>query len=123
MAKPIKSSLRKTGVATWCVKVVEDALSLFLVWLESTWNSCPTYVRFVSTTLVRILAKRKEKFPFSPLWNSLFEEPKFETIRSSEAVDIGRPEGRRCGLGCSGESNGLSSRHKEDFKPERTSRR
>lgn len=31
MAKPIKSSLRKTGVATWCVKVVEDALSLFLV--------------------------------------------------------------------------------------------
>ena len=27
----------------------------------------------MSTKLVRIPAKRKEKFPFPPLWNSLFE--------------------------------------------------
>ena len=31
MAKPIKSSLRKTGMTKWCVKVVEDVPSLFLV--------------------------------------------------------------------------------------------
>ena len=31
MTKPIKFSLRKTGMATWCVRVVEDASSLFLV--------------------------------------------------------------------------------------------
>ena len=43
MAKPIKSSSRKTGMAMWSVKVVEDAPSLFPVLLESTWSSCPIF--------------------------------------------------------------------------------
>ena len=62
-------------------------------------------------------AKRKVPLP-SVVEQSLRREPKFETIRGSEAVDFGRPEGRRCGLGWPGENNGLSPRHKEDFKPE-----
>ena len=62
-------------------------------------------------------AKRKVPLP-SVVEQSLRREPKFETIRGSEAVDFGRPEARRCGLGWPGENNGLSPRHKEDFKPE-----
>ena len=43
MAKPIKSSSRKTGMVMCSIKVVEDAPSLFSVLFENTWSSCPTF--------------------------------------------------------------------------------
>ena len=41
--KPTPPSLRKIGMAIWSVKVVEDVPSLFLVYVESTLSSCPTF--------------------------------------------------------------------------------
>ena len=112
MAKPIKSSSRKTGMVMWSIKVVEDAPSLFPVLLEV--HGVPARPSRGSCLLRRYTHTCQTKRKSSPTLRCRTissKEPKFKTIWSSEAVDFGRPEDRRCKLAWAGENNRLSPRH------------
>ena len=80
MGKPTLPSLRKIGMAIWSAKVVEDVLSLFLVYLESMWSFCLTFQRFEFTMLVNTLAKQKKSSPPNHCGTVSSQEPKVETI-------------------------------------------
>ena len=74
MAKPIKSSSRKTGMVMCSIKVVEDAPSLFSCVARKYMEFLPHLLEvLVYHVGIRILAKRKEKFPYPPLSNNLFK--------------------------------------------------